>query len=591
MRRNPITRIVVYSVLIMVLSCILVSGICAEFLMAQLATSDNVPTEGYASGSLHRLQIHWNGGNVTIRQGKGDGFSFYETKPDGCWYRMESECEDDTLSIHYSESDLSLTGLPEKDLVVQVPENWGGEEIQIHATGSVISIENIDVNRLRLSGTGYEVYYSGAVMQLDAKGTGTKLTLNCTNRPNAINFDGIGSTIQLKLPENCGFSVETGGIGCHVTTDLTLKDKDGKQTFGNGECAIFIKGIGSSIHIANSGKCAHVWTEGLFPTGPDQNILIYTCTICGITKTEPDNHEHLWKDISETPEHPNFICSICGVARLEPKPELTLRNQATVISGFMGLVGIRANGSIIQHNPTGENPVPEIDSWTNMRSLASGNAHIVGLRSDGTVVAAGDNSYGQCNVSNWTDVVSIDCGTYFTVGLKADGTVLHTGAAPYGIDNVKNWVDIVQLEAAGERVLGRTIYGSAVALGDPNNEMCQVPSKCDIKDIYLDTERAVYLHSDGKIEIKGNRLYVEDQTNTSLTTVETDGIYLAGLKNDGSMHFEGYNADLTNKGQIVAIVDYCLHKLGLRSDGTLVVICKYGGTETEIPSWVGLMMP
>ena len=353
MRHNTIARIVMYSVLIVVLSCILVSGICAEFLMAQLATSDNVPTEGYAAGTLHRLQIHWNGGSVIIRQGKDDGFAFYETKPDGCWYRMEYECEDDTLSIHYSESNLYLSGLPEKVLVVQVPENWGGEEIQIHATGSVISIENIDVNRLKLSGTGYEVYYSGAVMQLDAKGTGTKLTLNCTNRPNAINFDGIGSSIQLNLADNCGFSVNTGGIGCHMTTDLTLKEKDGKQTFGNGECAIFIKGIGSNIHIANSGKCAHVWTEGLFPTGPDQNILIYTCILCGITKTEPDNHEHLWKDISETPEHPNFICSICGITRHDPiEKEYTIWITGNAATNYKRYWGTAQPYSTVTHKTT-----------------------------------------------------------------------------------------------------------------------------------------------------------------------------------------------------------------------------------------------
>ena len=33
--------------------------------------------------------------------------------------------------------------------------------------------------------------------------------------------------------------------------------------------------------------------------------------------------------------------------------------------------------------------------------VAAGGSHIVGLKSDGTVVATGSNTYGQCNVSDW----------------------------------------------------------------------------------------------------------------------------------------------------------------------------------------------
>jgi len=33
--------------------------------------------------------------------------------------------------------------------------------------------------------------------------------------------------------------------------------------------------------------------------------------------------------------------------------------------------------------------------------VAAGTEHTVGLKSDGTVVAVGDNSSGQCNVGSW----------------------------------------------------------------------------------------------------------------------------------------------------------------------------------------------
>ena len=63
----------------------------------------------------------------------------------------------------------------------------------------------------------------------------------------------------------------------------------------------------------------------------------------------------------------------------------------------------------------------------------------MGLRADGTVVAVGDNSYGQCDVTSWTDIVQVAAGAYHTVGLKADGTVVAVGWNNYGQCNVTGW--------------------------------------------------------------------------------------------------------------------------------------------------------
>ena len=48
------------------------------------------------------------------------------------------------------------------------------------------------------------------------------------------------------------------------------------------------------------------------------------------------------------------------------------------------------------------------------------------MKSDGTVVATGDNDLGSCEVSDWKDIVAISAGEFCTVGLKSDGTVVGT---------------------------------------------------------------------------------------------------------------------------------------------------------------------
>jgi hypothetical protein len=51
----------------------------------------------------------------------------------------------------------------------------------------------------------------------------------------------------------------------------------------------------------------------------------------------------------------------------------------------------------------------------------------VGLKTDGTVVAAGWNDYGQCDVGNWKDIIQVAVGGVHTVGLIARGTAVAAG--------------------------------------------------------------------------------------------------------------------------------------------------------------------
>ena len=47
-------------------------------------------------------------------------------------------------------------------------------------------------------------------------------------------------------------------------------------------------------------------------------------------------------------------------------------------------------------------------------------------------MATGKNDDGQCNVSDWKDIIAVSAGYHHTVGLKADGTVVATGSNSYG---------------------------------------------------------------------------------------------------------------------------------------------------------------
>ncbi|MEE0265742.1 MAG: RCC1 domain-containing protein, partial [Acutalibacteraceae bacterium] len=68
-----------------------------------------------------------------------------------------------------------------------------------------------------------------------------------------------------------------------------------------------------------------------------------------------------------------------------------------------------------------------IEEWTDIIDIATSDYHAVGLKSDGTVVAIGDNRKGQCNVQQWTDIVSVLAENDYTVGVKSTGEIVKAG--------------------------------------------------------------------------------------------------------------------------------------------------------------------
>jgi len=56
--------------------------------------------------------------------------------------------------------------------------------------------------------------------------------------------------------------------------------------------------------------------------------------------------------------------------------------------------------------PTLENHTTEVGG----AMVAAGYSHTIRLKSDGTVVAVGDNEYGQCDVSGWSDIQQVSAG-------------------------------------------------------------------------------------------------------------------------------------------------------------------------------------
>ena len=164
-----------------------------------------------------------------------------------------------------------------------------------------------------------------------------------------------------------------------------------------------------------------------------------------------------------------------------------LQGAVAITATHQHLFGLMEDGTVAvarlhPHRQVRNTTALEVAQWTDIVAFDTAGGHIVGLRADGTVVAAG--TYGvvgpfspyavdipdtRLEVSQWQDIVDVAAGGTFTVGLVSDGTVVVTGSDADGVYAAKDWTGIVAI-AAGERsVVGLKADGTVVAAGY-NNE-------------------------------------------------------------------------------------------------------------------------
>ena len=158
----------------------------------------------------------------------------------------------------------------------------------------------------------------------------------------------------------------------------------------------------------------------------------------------------------------------------------TIAVRETLAAGNSHTVGLKTDGTVVAVGGNSDGRC-DVSGWTDIVAVAAGCDHTVGLKSDGTVIAVGSNQNDQCDVSDWTDIVAVSAGDWHTVGLKADGTVVAVGDNEWGQCDVSGWRDIVAVVAGDYHTVGLKADGTVVAVGDNTLGQYDVSGWRDIK--------------------------------------------------------------------------------------------------------------
>lgn len=145
-------------------------------------------------------------------------------------------------------------------------------------------------------------------------------------------------------------------------------------------------------------------------------------------------------------------------------------NPKSISVGYKYSLILKEDGTVISFIPEGVDVESEdfpsdaidVSDWSDIVYIDMGNSFSVGLKSDGSVVAVGNNASGQCDVDIWDDVVTIEAGGKHTVGLKSDGTVVAAGDNSAGQCDVETWENIIAIAASDNLTVGLQADGSVI---------------------------------------------------------------------------------------------------------------------------------
>ncbi len=271
-----------------------------------------------------------------------------------------------------------------------------------------------------------------------------------------------------------------------------------------------------------------------------------------------------------------------------------IAERQTIACSGERTVGLKSDGTVVA---AGDNYSGQCDvsDWTDVVAVACGGDHAVGLKSDGTVVAAGYNKFGQCDVSGWTDVVAVACGSAHTVGLKFDGTVVAAGDNLYDQCDVSDWTDVVAIACSSNNTVGLKSDGTVVAAGDNEDGKFDVSDWTDVVAIACGSWHTVGLKSDGTVVAAGDNYSGQCDVSdwTDVVAVACGGYHTVGLKSDGTVVAVGDNkdgrCDVSDWTDVVAIACGLNHTVGLKSDGTVVAVGYNYSGQCDVSDWTDVV--
>ena len=265
----------------------------------------------------------------------------------------------------------------------------------------------------------------------------------------------------------------------------------------------------------------------------------------------------------------------------------SLRKQAQYYGRMIALgknhvLGLCSDGTVVA---AGEGICCDTTDWEDVIAIDADEGISVGLKNDGTVLVAGKDSQGRCDVSGWRNITAISAAPNQTIGLKDDGTVVGTHKAI----PLSDWHDIVRIKSVQGVAFGLRADGTVLCSLERN---FPVSNWRDVVSISASGCKAYGLTKNGSVFPTG-ALLNEDLVSlnwTGVVSIDSGWAHVVGLKSDGTVvACGGANYGQCNVAgwrDIIAVAAGEFHTVGLKADGTVVVA---GKKANNVSDWKNII--
>lgn len=273
MKGKAIARIVLFSMIALVLLCVLLAGLglssFAKPVSSQIVSVQSTGSEyEFALEEVSGLAISWAPGDIDIQPADQDTVTVSEERSGGS--SMVVRHRGSTLEIESGENKWRLGGgkSAQKDLSVRVPRDWLCQSLEISAAAAGIWVDGLPitnvvlntasgdcaftdcaVEEMQVNTASGDLDYSGVLKRLELKGASADCNLRLSDAPAAIGMNTASGDLNLTLPDNCGFTLDRSSLSGAFQSDFATTTENDKIVCGDGTCQITFSSLSGNINI------------------------------------------------------------------------------------------------------------------------------------------------------------------------------------------------------------------------------------------------------------------------------------------------------------------------------------------------------
>ena len=273
MKGKAIARIVLFSMIALVLLCVLLAGLglssFAKPVSSQIVSVQSTGSEyEFALEEVSGLAISWASGDIDIQPADQDTITVSEERSGGS--SMVVRHRGSMLEIAFGENKWRLGGgkSAQKDLSVRVPRDWLCQSLEISAAAAGIWVDGLPitnvvlntasgdcaftdctVEKMQVNAVSGDLDYSGVLKKLELNGTSADCNLWLSDAPAAIEMNTASGELNLTLPDNCGFTLDRSSLSGAFQSDFATTTENDKIVCGDGACQITFSSLSGNINI------------------------------------------------------------------------------------------------------------------------------------------------------------------------------------------------------------------------------------------------------------------------------------------------------------------------------------------------------